>query len=263
MLNSATRLARVRSRSSCESDIPPILPRAAILSMVASLNETLHAAGCSLEIPQPTGGPGDRDVISIRLMAALQETRERDAFELLYLLNARVVHLYCKSRLRASRAPLPFLDPADVVDETFMNVYLRCESFCVERSTSFTGWVLVVAENIMRQDYRRRLLVRRQELPPEEFIADHRPGPQAQVLHHELVETFEESWDLFVRLCAAGILNLPPRWRHALELRECESLSYREIGRRMDLSTGHVGMLIRRARLRVLRQVKRSLDQFR
>ncbi|MFH0946617.1 MAG: sigma-70 family RNA polymerase sigma factor [Planctomycetota bacterium] len=245
------------------SDIPPVLSRAAALAMVASLNETLRSSDCLLQVPEPNGGPGDRDQLSMCLMAVLQATRERDAFELLYLLNARVVHLYCKSRLRASTAPLPFLDPADVVDETFMNVYLRCESFCVEKSTSFTGWVLVVAENIMRQDYRRRLHLRRQELPADDFIADHQPGPQAQVLYHEVVETFEESWNLFVRLCAAGILNLPSRWRHALELRESESLSYREIGRRMDLSTGHVGMLIRRARLRVLRQVKRSLDQFR
>lgn len=257
------------------AEIPCIPPAENIQARVAALNAALETGGfhhrvqlpASLPACLPNGPSAERERISIQLMAVLQESRDREAFELLYLLNARTLHLFCRSRLRVRYPSCRFLDPGDVVDEAFMNIYLRCQTFCVARSTSFTGWALVVAENVIRQDQRSRSRQVGRGLPLDdhlnEQLTDRRPGPQARAVHREMRASMEHGWGVVVRLCAAGILKLSPRWRQVLELREGEGLTYREIGQRLNLSRGHAGMLIRRARLKVLRQVRVSLDRYR
>lgn len=230
---------------------------------LAAINDDLFRRGSELRLPDEVLLPGAREALSIRLIEVLRETRDRSAFELLYRLNAPVLERFVRHRVR----DLVDLDPADVVDETFLRVFTRCETFRVTARSTFTGWAMVIAENIIRQErrsVRRSGRVAWSDDWSEQAVAPAaREEPSRRLEEAEVRALLIESWPTVVRLCAAGLLRLPPRWRRALELREGEGLSYLQIADRMDLRVGHVAMLLHRARCRVLQYVTGMLAPYR
>lgn len=228
-----------------------------ILPRLRALNARLRASGCPLRVPRPrAGNDADRERVSRALMVVVREQGGGDALELLYLLNHRVLLAFCRAKARtlASKA-----DADDAVAETFLTLLTKASMFRPTAHSSFTGWMFVIAANILRQWQRKRRhepdvdasLVREPEAAGDE--------PWALVTASEACDAHARALDLFVRLAAAGLARLPPRWRRALEMRESEGRSYREIGAALNLSQNHAGMVIRRARLRVLNVVAAAL----
>lgn len=228
-----------------------------VLPRLRALNARLRAEGSSLRVPRPRRGiDADRERVSRALMVVVREQGAGDALELLYLLNHRVLLAFCRAKARtlASRT-----DADDAVDETFLTLMTKASMFRPTAHSSFTGWMFVIAANILRQWQRKRrndpyvdvTCVREPEAAGYE--------PWALVTANEVRDSHAAALELFVRLAAAGLSRLPSSWRKALELRESDGLSYREIGEALDLSPNHAGMIIRRARLKVLNVVAAAL----
>lgn len=221
------------------------------------INRTAGQSG--LKVATPTGDDRDRDRISTSLMLVLRETRDRDTFELLYLLNARVLYNFCAGRLRHR---VQDMEAADLVDEAFLRIFEKCDTFRQSERATFTGWAVVILENLIRRNVQRCRRNSSQPLPQDGELACQDGGPLSCAIQGEHSRLAEESWSIIVRLCASGLLRLPPRWRRALELRESHDLPYAEIARRMGVTRGHVGMLIRRARGRILDQLRQALNPY-
>lgn len=221
----------------------------------------LESAGVEYRVPTTAGAtPAARERLSVHLMGALQATRQRSVLELLYRLNARSLYAFSITRVRRLE---PGVDAADLVDDAFLCAFTKCAAFKVSPTATFSGWIFAVAENLARQHARRaRRQVCRPAAEADDRVAE-TADPAVQILRDEAAAQAESDWLLFLRLCAAGVVKLPARWRKVLELRDAEGLRYDEIAARLGLRRSHVGMLVRRARLRVLQTVIRSLVPFR
>lgn len=224
---------------------------------IAGVNEQLLARGATACIQPPLEPPPCREAISQELMRVLAIERDRDVFELLYTLNVQAIHAYAKRRAALTR-----MDPWDVVEETFLRVYQRCQVFRGGTGATFTGWAVAIAENVIR-DFGRR--ARRSQAG----VLDHDPAaptgaddPMRRAMAEECRETARASWGTVVALCAASIRRLPPRWREVLELREGEGLTYLQIAAHLHISKGHVSMLLYRSRRRILQLVERTLRRY-
>ncbi|MFG0318858.1 MAG: RNA polymerase sigma factor [Planctomycetota bacterium JB042] len=249
-----------RPRGSTDPEVGFLrLDEAMVRRELAALHEALRGREDGLRVPLDVDLPDERDTLSVRLVEVLRETRDRRALSLLYRLNAPVLERFVRRRL----GDLTEVEASDVVDETFLRVLRRCETFRSSETATFCGWAMVIAENVIRQLRRSR---RRSGAVawPDDGWTPVDPAPPADPLEEDELRTLvAESWPTLVRLSAAALLRLPPRWRRVLELREGEGLSYREVAVRMGIRTGYVAMLLHRARARVLRSVTAALAPYR
>ncbi len=249
-----------RPRPASVSSRAPDPPRGDVRTALRALNRRLERRGYATRIPLEDELIRDRDRLSKELMRVLQITRDRDAFEVLYRMNAALLRTFCINQLRRDERAA---EADDIVDEAFLQVFVKCRTFRnLERST-FTGWAFAIADNLIRTR-RRRWRTQGLVLPlcDAELIPGPGGDPHDSAIESEVRETVEDGWAVILQLCAAELLRLPPRWRCALELREVRLLTYREIAKRLGCSHGHAGMLIRRARLRILKRLARTLARY-
>ena len=231
--------------------------RERVRNRVEDVNEALRERGARQRVGLAAGRATSREELSRQLIRVVQESGDRDAFELLYEVNEDLVLAYA-SRHPGVRGPI---DPWDVVEETFLRVFLRARAFRDGERASFTGWILAIAANVIRDGVRReRASLAVFEGDPA--ASDPSEDPIARAIAEECREIAEENWGTVVSLCAASLLQLPPRWREALDLREGAGLSYREIAERMDTTPGYVSMLLYRARQRTLALMNRALQPY-
>lgn len=257
-----------------------------IESELVAIDAHLAANGLARRIPRPTGGDTDRDRICTQLLLALKDLRGIDSahaaaangvrdsqwaalrarprdqriVDLLYRLAVPVLLVFCRARLRRSPCAL---DPNDVMEDVFLNLWLKCELFQERLGATFTGWALVIAENhilqLARRFHRERERVRwvaeaapraRSTLDPVRTIAT---DEQFSILNRELT--------ILLLLCADAIGRLPERALELLVLRDRDGMSYDAIAARLSVTRKHVGMNIRRARKRVLDEIADSLKR--
>lgn len=135
----------------------------------------------------------------------------------------------------------------DVVQEAFLNVYRKLDSF--KGDSKFGSWMYRVVANagLMRLRKRRRLgevSVDNEsfELPEEEYYDG--ATPQWRVRADEAVENLE----LREKIIEA-VDELPPKYQTVFVLKEVEGLKLEEIAEVLDLSVGGVKSRLHRARL--------------
>lgn len=124
----------------------------------------------------------------------------------------------------------------DMAQEAFLRAYDRLETFEIGRP--FGPWIRQVAANLCLNELKRS----RVTTVPLLEEADSRTGPrsrgpeQAQV-HREVRRNVREA-----------LLELPAKYRVAIELRHFHDMSYREIGRTMAWSESEVKTNLYRGR---------------
>jgi len=212
------------------------------------------AIGAEIELPPETAG---REVLSDVLMVALSRTRDRDVFEYLYRLNVDECTAYCAARLR--RAPQTDVD--DIVGDTFLKIFRYAGAFSPTSVGGFIAWMVVIAESQIKETQRLQKRSRRPEGAVPEFTG-RGAEPPTEAIARELMDNVDATHSLLLALCAAGLLTLPPKWRTAIELREGEGMTYDEIAARMGVGRSAAGMMIRRARVRILGLVRKALSQY-
>lgn len=238
---------------------PPVLPTlldAPASDLPPEIALALGARGVSLA---PVPGE-DADLRALRLetalMALFRDTRTELAFETLYLrvrrsLLAWIVHLLAQRRQES--------DPAELLQDTFVNVYRYAGGFREGDGGTFRAWARTIAANVVRRARLRRG-VPLSVLP--EGVAepqDDGEGPAAQVDLREQQRCLARAWLLLLLHYGRAFEQLSPRDRQALHLVEVEGLSYAEAGRRLRVGKSNMKMIMFRSRKRIRAHILRAM----
>ncbi len=143
-------------------------------------------------------------------------------------------------------------DARDVVQETFLNVHRRIDTFRAEASLG--SWIGRIATNnaLMKLRTRRR--------KPETSLEIPVPGGEGERKEREIIDLrpladrVGENRELGDRIRRA-VDNLPENYRMVLVLADYRQMSMKEIGDALDLTVPNVKTRLHRARLAVREQL--------
>ena len=196
--------------------------------------------------------------VGTRLMSLYRDTRSPDAFEALYAFARPSVQLWIRGLLSRGRS---HLDAAELLQDTFVNVYRYPSAFRDDHVGSFRVWVRTIAGNLIRRASvpRGRLLY--QEMPeglqePEDRAGD----PMGSVVTREEEQRLTQAWMLFLAHYGTAWKDLGQRDRRTLALVEVEGLSYEEAGRVLGVGRSNMKMIVFRARKRLARRIRQAMN---
>jgi len=193
------------------------------------------------------------------LMAAFQRQRSQNAFEALYQATAPGVLAWIERTLTARRLSV---DPKDLLQDTFVNVYRYAGSFRPDASGGFRAWVRTIASNALRRARRRPVVLGTYFSEMGESFdaaADRRSSPHAAASDSEASHRLGKAYAVMLLHYAAAFDTLKDRDRAALHMVEVEGVSYAEVGRRLGVGRSNTKMIVFRARHRLRSQLERSL----
>ena len=200
---------------------------------------------------------GHRDRVDTALMALFRDTREPQAFEALYA-HARGRLLRWVHQLVGERRA--HVDPVDLLQDTFVNIYRYSSRFDSRRPTSFRAWARTIAANALRRALGGGRRGRLEDFPEGlREPADPRPGPIRSVEAEEEERRLHESWLLFLEHYATAYAGLSERDRAALALVELDGCSYAEAGRLLRVGSSNMKMIMFRSRQRIQRHMRRAM----
>jgi len=219
--------------------------------------DLLGARGVSLEPLPGERGTTHRDRLDTELMALFRDTGSDEVFDALYRHARGRVFQWVRWLVSQRRCAL---DPVDVLQDTFVNVYQYAHSFRSDTRKSFRAWVRTIAANALR---RALSVAPRQsvfDLPPElQDPVDPSGGPPAALSTGEETAALREAWFLFLQHYAAAFETLSPRDRHALELVELAGLTYAETAERLSVGSSNMKMIMLRSRRRLHKQMRAAM----
>src|SRR5688572_23628106 len=197
------------------------------------------------------------DRLDTELMALFRDTGAREVFEELYARSRDRVFTWLRWLLHEQQAKL---DPVDLLQDTYVNVYRYSSNFRSDHPGSFRVWVRTIAANVVRRAKAgtpRRWQTGSDALTPD--LIDLACGPALRAVHGEDSERLRFAWILFLQHYAAAFQALAPRDRRALELVEVEGLSYAETGRELGVGPSNMKMIMLRARRRLHARMRASM----
>ena len=185
------------------------------------------------------------------LMLGFRDTRRTDRFEALYRLSHPEVFGWVSAMRRGSARAL---DPDDLTQEVFLNVYRYASSFR-ERSGGFRAWCMTIARNLIRRKAREHLKRSMRPLTEGYEPADHAAGPGEASAGNEEAAELCRAWNTFLLAYAEAYAELKPRDQEALRLVEIEGLRYTEAAHRLGVGISNMKMILLRARRRIWRRM--------
>jgi len=195
--------------------------------------------------------------IGTRLMALYRDSRTEELFEALYRFSRASILRWIQSLLRKSSGQL---DPVELLQDTFVNVYRYPASFRDEHSGSFRVWVRTIAGNIVRRASGRSSALSFQELPEGlREPADEAINPELLADLGEQSVHLREAWMLFLVHYATAWEQLSDRDRRALYLVEALGLSYERAGEQLDVKRSNMKMIVFRSRKRIAARMRQSM----
>ncbi|MEQ1893153.1 MAG: sigma-70 family RNA polymerase sigma factor [Planctomycetota bacterium] len=211
-----------------------------------------------LEALPEESGEKHENRVATALMARYRDTRESAAFEELYSLSRASVLAWIKSLLGRE---LAHLDPNELLQDTFINVYRYPAAFRDDHPGSFRVWVRTIAGNVLRRAaaQRGRTLPLATDEPME--LVDQKLGPMQQVDDGEATDRLRRAWVLLLCLYAEAWKELSLRDRRTLHLVEVEGLSYQEAGVVLAVGRSNMKMIVFRSRKRIARRMRDALSR--
>jgi RNA polymerase sigma-70 factor (ECF subfamily) len=164
--------------------------------------------------------------------AELLAAHDADAFALIYDRHAGDLFNWARARTGDHAA--------DLTAEVFARAWLRRKAFRDEAGGSAFPWLLGIAQNVLRDSLRRRMV---------ESRARARLGLPLEIAHDPAYDSVERRLSL-PEAALAAIRDLPDGERQLLELRVVQERPYSEIAARLQTTP-------QAARLRVSRTLRR------
>ncbi len=203
-----------------------------------------------------------RDRLSTQLMERFRLTGDPEVFSLLFDINQTSLSRLIAHRLRHLILPL---EPKDILQETFFNIYRYPHRFRCERDSSFRVWASAIITNVIRRHLRKR-----HELPREvEWVADFsstdlldpHSDPLGHAIDEESIDLLEKDFLLFLQIYWEAFQMLSARDRQVLRLVEIRKMNYRDVARLLGSKTQNVKMYVFRARKRIHRWMVKRLGE--
>ncbi len=200
---------------------------------------------------------GFENRIGTGLMVLYRDTRDPSCFEALYAFARPSLAGWIRSLLGRE---LGHLDPSEILQDTFVNVYRYPGSFREEHPGSFRVWVRTIAGNVIR-----RLGSSRSRIPVLEAVedgadlVDRGRGPDESVSEEEQERRLRCAWMLLLCHYVRAWQELSQRDRRTLHLVEVEGLSYQEAGRILAVGRSNMKMIVFRSRKRIARRMRAAM----
>jgi len=222
-----------------------------------ALLEQLARRGCLGERLPGEGREEHLNRVATGLMALYRDTRDPATFDALYAFCGPGVLSWIRSLLGRDAGPL---DPQEVLQDTFVNVYRYPGSFRDDHEGSFRVWVRTIAGNVIRRGSNRRKRLAVQELAEESVeLEDRAPGPAESVCARDEEHRLRAAWVLLLCFYAQAWEELSQRDRRTLHLVEVEGLSYLEAGKVLSVGRSNMKMIVFRSRRRIARRMREAM----
>lgn len=208
-----------------------------------------------------------RDALSTALMATYRDTASKEAFSLLYELNQedflRLIYHHLKRSYYS-------VDPADVLQEVFFNVYRYPFKFNPDRRTAFRNWTHSIIRNTVlkhsrraQRDYSLSLgggAADSEERHVVEMADDRASDPLMNTAEREAEADLVGAWRLYLHFYLDAYRCLTPREKRVLYLVEVETLPYREAAERVEVRVENLKMMVFRARRKIFTIMRRKFQ---
>jgi RNA polymerase sigma-70 factor (ECF subfamily) len=236
-----------------QESIGPLPHNAAVLAR-------LKTRGVSLSLLPGEPRELGRARLETALMALFRDEREEAAFAALHEFAAPELESWIQLQLAGSRSARAALDPAELVQDTLVNVYRYADGFRDEHPRSFRVWTHTIATNLLRRAHAWRARNARQALPEGvREPRDLRGGPTDELLRDEERRSVLAAWMIVLLHYAEAYEQLSPRDRQALELIEVQGLSYATACGRLRVGLSNMKMILFRARRRIRARIAERL----
>jgi len=192
------------------------------------------------------------------LMALYRDERSDASFEALYHFSHPALLTWIRSLVHRG---IGRLDPIELLQDTFVNVFRYPKAFREDHVGSFRVWVRTIAGNIVRRANANRSPLSFHELPdglqePEDTRAD----PADIVLSEEQKSRLRAAWVLFLCHYERAWRDLSQRDRRTLYLVEVEGLTYQEAGAVLCVGRSNMKMIVFRSRKRIARLMREAMS---
>jgi RNA polymerase sigma factor (sigma-70 family) len=189
-------------------------------------------------------------------MSLYRDSRDPAVFEALYAFARRGVEQWIASLLGRE---LLHLDPAEILQDTFVNVYRYPGAFREDHCGSFRVWVRTIAGNVVRRCSGARHRSAQLELLESPEPVDRSGGPIQTILEEDESQQLRRAWILLLCYYAQAWKELSQRDRRTLHLVEVEGLSYQEAGRVLSVRRSNMKMIVFRSRRRLARRMREAM----
>jgi len=201
-----------------------------------------------------------RDAVSTRLMECFRLTQSRGAFGLLYELNGPHLLIQVAGRLRRYSSNV---EPGDVLQEVFFNVYRYPHRFDATKENAFRVWSAMIVRNTVLKHLRSLSRSGRAEVPYEDLPEQPETSettPLGGVIESESREECARVYLNYLQLYLQFYSMLSDRERRALHLVEVKEWSYRQTAADLEIKLENLKMVIFRARRKIHRSMRRVFE---
>ena len=202
------------------------------------------------------------DWVSTCLMEAFKNTGDAAVFGLLFELNrGPFLHAIQSSLRRAYH----HVDPQDVLQEVFLNIYRYPHRFHADRADAFRGWGHRIARNTLLKFLKGQVRLARflemdeETLQPED-VRTRRPDRAAS--DAESATVVDHAYLLYLQLYLLHFRRLSGKEQLALTMVEVDGVSYRDAAAHLAIRLENLKMVIFRARRKIFRGMESSLAAF-
>lgn len=201
------------------------------------------------------------DWVSTSLMDCFKETGDSAVFALLFELN-RASFLYAiQCNLRRS---FHHIDPQDVLQEVFLNIYRYPHRFQPDRADAFRGWGHRIARNTLLKFLKGATRLAAFQAIDEEVMQpeDQRMRqPDRAASESESSSVVNQAYLIYLQLYLLHYGLLTAKERRALSLVEVHGRSYRDVAAELGIRLENLKMVIFRGRRKIFRGMERSLGR--
>lgn len=229
------------------------------------LRRVATAEGCDTGLDDPGEvGRGDAQVrldwVSTMLMGAYKDTGDSQVFAALYDLNKLSFMQAIRAKVRRSGS---VVDPHDVLQEVFLNIYRYPNRFLAEKPDSFRNWGHRIVRNTLLKFLKGQTRLSRFASLDEEIgeREDARVrSPYRSALESESAGIVDRAYLLYLDLYLMHFQRLSEKEQRALTLVEVEGSSYKDAASDLGIRLENLKMVIFRGRRKILRGLQRTLD---
>ena len=201
------------------------------------------------------------DWVSTSLMDCYKDSGNSAVFALLFELN-RASFLYAiQCNLRRS---YHHVDPQDVLQEVFLNIYRYPHRFLADKADAFRGWGHRIARNTLLKFLKGQTRLARfqtideDEVQPED-LRSRRPDRIASDAESAVV--VNQAYIMYLQLYMLHFARLSTKERLALTMVEVDGRSYRDTADALQIRLENLKMVIFRGRRKIFRGMERSLAE--
>ena len=201
------------------------------------------------------------DWVSTSLMDCFKDTGDSAVFALLFELNRGAFLHAIQGNLRRT---FHHVDPQDVLQEVFLNIYRYPHRFHADKADAFRGWGHRIARNTLLKFLKGQARLARfreidEEVMEPEDVRGRRPDRAAS--EAESATVVNHAYVIYLQLYLLHFGRLSPKERLALTMVEVDGVSYRDAAAALSIRLENLKMVIFRGRRKILRGMERSLGE--